>query len=92
MAKKDLIKAAKDKGIAVTGRETIPQLEKLLKDFVEETPVEETKTEEPLSTFEVVEAPEVETEAPKTLAELIRESTADVERRHKAWLESTKGW
>lgn len=91
MAKKDLIKEATEKGIPLTGKETVSALEKLLKEFVEETPVEEVETEEPLSTFEVVEAPEVETVVPKTLTELIREATADVERRHKAWLESTKG-
>lgn len=99
MAKKDLIAEAKSKGIELRGDEKVPELEKLLKEFSNgnvteedlnavEAKVEEDKTtEEEVAEEKVSEEPSepVEEITEPTIADVIREQVADMQRRHNEW-------
>lgn len=85
MAKKDLQEEAKAKGVEITGKETIPQLNKLIAEADElEKAVEEVN--ENLETAEETakEVAEAAAELPSITERIIRQ-VAETQRRHDEW-------
>lgn len=89
MAKKDLQEEAIARGIKITGDETIPVLEKLLKESAEVEAPEKAPEEVKAEKAETPKEATKETSEPElSVADQINAAIADVKQRHAEWLRS----